>query len=59
MNILIIKHGALGDIFLSLGAIQSVRKHYLDAKLFLLTQSNYKNVLNRLPEVDTILEDNR
>ena len=59
MNILVIKHGALGDIFLSLGAIQSIRKHYLDAKLFLLTQSNYKNVLNRLPEVDTILEDNR
>ena len=59
MNILVIKHGSLGDIFLSVGAIQSIRKHYKDARLFLLTQSNYKNILNKFPEVDTILEDNR
>ena len=59
MNILIIKHGSLGDIFLSVGAIQSIRQHYPDAKLFLLTQSNYKNILNKFPAVDTILEDNR
>ena len=59
MNILIIKHGSLGDIFLSVGAIQSIRQHYQDARLFLLTQSNYKNILNKFPEVDTILEDNR
>ena len=59
MNILVIKHGSLGDIFLSVGAIQSIRQHYPDAKLFLLTQSNYKNILNKFPEVDTILEDNR
>src|SRR6056300_1709102 len=59
MNILVIKHGSLGDIFLSVGAIQSIRQHYPDARLFLLTQSNYKNILNKFPEVDTILEDNR
>ena len=59
MNILVIKHGALGDIFLSIGAIQSIRKQYPDAKLFLLTQTNYKNILSNLPEVDAILEDNR
>ena len=59
MNILVIKHGSLGDIFLSLGAIQSIRQHYPDAKLFFLTQSNYKNILNKFPDVDTILEDNR
>ena len=59
MNILIIKHGSLGDIFLSVGAIQSIRQHYQDARLFLLTQSNYKNILKKFPEVDTILEDNR
>ena len=59
MNILIIKHGSLGDIFLSIGAVQSIRQHYPDASLFLLTQSNYKNILNKLPDVDTILEDNR
>ena len=59
MNILVIKHGSLGDIFLSVGAIQSIRQHYPDARLFLLTQTNYKNILNKFPEVDTILEDNR
>jgi len=59
MNILIIKHGALGDIFLSIGAIQSIRQHYPYAKIFLLTKSNYKNILNKFTEVDTILEDNR
>ena len=59
MNILIIKHGSLGDIFLSIGAIQTIKLHYPYAKLFLLTQSNYKNILQNLPEVDTILEDNR
>ncbi len=59
MNILVIKHGSLGDIFLSVGSIQSIKQHYPDAKLFLLTQSNYKNILKKLPEVYTILEDNR
>ena len=59
MNILVIKHGSLGDIFLSVGAIQSIRKHYKDARIYLLTQSNYINILNKFPEVDTFLEDNR
>jgi ADP-heptose:LPS heptosyltransferase len=59
MNILVIKHGSLGDIFLSVGAIQSIRQHFPDKRLFLLTQSNYKNILNKFPEVDMILEDNR
>jgi ADP-heptose:LPS heptosyltransferase len=59
MNILVIKHGSLGDIFLSVGAIQSIRQHYPDARLLLLTQSNYKNILNKFSEVDMILEDNR
>ena len=54
MNILVIKHGSLGDIFLSVGAIQSIRQHYPDAKLFLLTQSNYKNILNKFPEVEVV-----
>ncbi|MFL2514474.1 MAG: glycosyltransferase family 9 protein [Alphaproteobacteria bacterium] len=59
MNILVIKHGSLGDIILSVGAIQSIRKHYKDARIYLLTQSNYINILNKFPDVDTFLEDNR
>ena len=59
MNILVIKHGSLGDIFLSVGAIQSIRQRYPNASLFFLTQSNYKNILKNFPDVDTILEDDR
>ena len=59
MNILVIKHGSMGDIFLSVGAIQSIRQHYPYANLYLLTQSNYKNILKNFPEIDAILEDNR
>ena len=59
MNILVIKHGSLGDIFLSIGAIQTVRHHYPGARLILLTQPNYKKILLNLPDVDTILEDDR
>ena len=59
MNILVIKHGALGDVFLSIGAIQSIRRHYSKANIFLLTQSNYKKILHNLPDVDIILEDDR
>ena len=59
MNILVIKHGSLGDIFLSMGAIQTIRRHYSGARLILLTQPNYKKILLNLPDVDTILEDDR
>jgi len=59
MNILVIKHGALGDVFLSIGAIQTIRRHYSKANIFLLTQSNYKKILHNLPDVDIILEDDR
>jgi len=59
MNILVIKHGALGDVFLSIGAIQTIRRHYTKANIFLLTQSNYKKILHNLPDVDIILEDDR
>ena len=59
MNILIIKHGSLGDVFLSIGAIQSIRLHFPKANLILLTQSNYKKLLNEFHDVNTILEDDR
>ena len=59
MNILIIKHGSLGDVILSIGAIQSIRNHYPKEKLFLLTQSNYKKILDKFSCVDDILIDDR
>ncbi len=36
-TVLIIKHGALGDIIMSLGPFQAIRRHHPDARLLMLT----------------------
>ena len=59
MNILVIKHGSLGDLVLSFGAIKSLRNNYPNSKIYLLTQSNYKQIFTDLPYVNQILIDNR
>lgn len=59
MNVLIIKHGSLGDVVLSFGAIKSIRTYLSHKNLYLLTQSNYKRFFKDLPYVDAIFEDNR
>jgi ADP-heptose:LPS heptosyltransferase len=58
-NILIIKHGSLGDLILSFGAIKTIKHHFPKANLFLLTQTNFKVIFKDLPDVDRIFEDNR
>ena len=59
MKILIIKHGSLGDLVLSFGAIKTLNYHYPKSELYLLTQSNYKKIFSKLPYVKQILVDNR
>ena len=59
MNILIIKHGSLGDLVLSIGAIKTLRENYTNANIYLLTQSNYKQIFINLPYVNEILVDDR
>ena len=59
MKILIIKHGSLGDLVLSFGAIKTLNYHHPNDELYLLTQSNYKNIFIKLPYVKEILIDNR
>ena len=59
MKILIIKHGSLGDLVLSFGAIKTLNYHYPKDELYLLTQPNYKNIFIKLPYVKEILTDNR
>ena len=59
MNILIIKHGSLGDLVMSFGAIKTIRVNYHNSLIFLLTQSNYKKFFNNLPFVNEILTDDR
>ena len=59
MNILIIKHGSLGDVVMSFGAIKTIRVNFSDSNIFLLTQSNYKKFFFNLPFVDEIFTDDR
>ena len=59
MNILIIKHGSLGDLVVSFGAMKTLRVNYPNSNIYLLTQSNYKKIFINLPYVDKILTDNR
>ena len=54
MKILIIKHGSLGDLVLSFGAIKTLNYHYPKSELYLLTQSNYKKIFSKLPYVKQI-----
>ena len=59
MNILVIKHGSLGDLVLSFGAIKTLRENHPNSNIYLLTQSNYKQIFKNLPYVNEILVDNR
>ncbi len=58
-NILIIKHGSIGDFVLSLGAIKTIRKNFPNSKIILLTTSQIKNIFEKNPYVDQICIDNR
>ena len=59
MNILIIKHGSLGDLIVSFGAMKTLRVNYPNSNIYLLTQSNYKKIFINLPYVNEILIDDR
>ena len=58
-NILIIKHGALGDLIQADGIIKSIRYEHKNAKLFLLTSKKFINLMEMCPYIDDQLIDNR
>ena len=58
-NILIIKHGSLGDIAQISGVIRDIRETYNKDKIFILTTSPYVELLSRCPYVDGVLIDRR
>ncbi len=58
-NILIIKHGALGDIIQANGAIKDIKKNFPHDKVFLLTTPHYAEFLSSCPYVDGVLIDQR
>jgi len=58
-NILVVKHGSLGDIAFSLLAMGSIKKYFNDSNIDLLTESRYANFLKKSGNFNTILEDRR
>jgi len=58
-NILIIKHGSLGDIAQVSGVIKDIRNAHNEDKIFILTTMPYVALLSRCPFVDGVLIDNR
>ncbi len=58
-NILIIKHGSLGDLIQANGAIKDIKESFKDSKIFLLTATSYKLLMSDCPYVDEVLIDER
>ena len=58
-TILIIKHGALGDVILSMYAIFSISQYFKGYHISILTESKYEDIFNKLPFIKDIRIDNR
>ena len=58
-SILVIKHGALGDLMQSVGILNDIRQHYAESTITLLTSSTYVQLMQRCPYVDHVIADNR
>ena len=58
-NILIIKHGSLGDIAQISGILKDIRENYHGSKIFILTTLPYVELMSKCPFVDGVLLDQR
>jgi len=58
-NILIIKHGSLGDLIQANGAIEDIKKSNSKSHIVLLTSSHYYDLMSKCPYVDEVLIDKR
>tara|TARA_Y100000590_G_scaffold462214_1_gene625768 strand:- start:2328 stop:3257 length:930 start_codon:yes stop_codon:yes gene_type:complete len=58
-NILIIKHGSLGDIVQISGVLRDIRDNHQDKKIFILTTTPYVELLSTCPYIDGVLMDKR
>ena len=59
MNILIIKHGSIGDFVMSIGAIISIRNKFPKNRINLLTTTSIKKIFFKIPYIDQIYIDDR
>jgi ADP-heptose:LPS heptosyltransferase len=58
-NILVIKHGSLGDLIQANGAIEDIKNSNPKSHLVLLTSPQYYDLMRKCPYVDEILIDKR
>ena len=58
-NILIIKHGSLGDLIQANGAIQDIKNSHEKSKVILLTSKPYVKLMSECPYIDGVIEDKR
>ena len=58
-NILIIKHGSLGDLIQANGAIKDIKQFYKNRNVFLLTSAPYAIFMSECPYLDGVIIDKR
>ena len=58
-NILIIKHGSLGDIAQASGAIQDISENHKDDQIYLLTTKPYFDLFKKNPFIHVVILDKR
>ena len=58
-NILIIKHGSLGDIAQASGAIQDIFNNYKEYKIYILTTHPYFELFKKNPFIHDVILDKR
>ena len=58
-NILIIKHGSLGDLIQANGAIHDIKNSFKTSKVLLLTSRAYLELMSECPYIDGVILDKR
>ena len=58
-NILIIKHGSLGDIAQACGAIQDISENHNNDQVYLLTTKPYFDLFKKNPNLTDVILDKR
>ena len=58
-NILIIKHGSLGDIAQACGAIQDISENHKEDEIYLLTTKPYFDLFKKNPHISNVILDKR
>ena len=58
-NILIIKHGSLGDIVQISGVLKDIREHHKLDKIYFMTTNKFSKLFKNCPYIDNIILDER